>query len=151
MSAVPKVPSTDTERSVASCLPYSQQIDEHTVVTYEGDLTQTIEVQGLSFDTIGHKELDNLNQQWFSAINNIGRSPNVALWTHVERRRVRYDLSGIGYDNDLSTEFARQYAAQVRGRAALRQPFVRLPGVPAGRQQRPTGPASGSPSVRAKG
>lgn len=28
------------ERSVASCLPYSQQIDEHTVVTHEGDLTR---------------------------------------------------------------------------------------------------------------
>ncbi|RYE57877.1 MAG: conjugal transfer protein TrbE, partial [Hyphomicrobiales bacterium] len=120
MSAVPKVPATDTERSVASCLPYSQQIDEHTVVTYEGDLTQTIEVQGLSFDTIGHKELDNLNQQWFSAINNIARSSNVALWTHVERRRVRYDLSGIGYDNDLSIEFARQYA----GKFGVEQHFV---------------------------
>ncbi|MGJ7497871.1 conjugal transfer protein TrbE [Variovorax sp. RT4R15] len=115
MSAVPKIPNIKAERSVASCLPYSQQIDDHTVVTYEGDLTQTIEVQGLSFETIGHKELDNLNQQWFSAINNIARSPNVALWTHVERRRVRYDLSGIGYDNDLSTEFAKQYARKFDG------------------------------------
>ncbi|MDM0116771.1 conjugal transfer protein TrbE [Variovorax sp. J22R133] len=115
MSAVPKVPNTKAERSVASCLPYSQQIDEDTVITYEGDLTQTIEVQGLSFETIGHKELDNLNQQWFSAINNIARSPNVALWAHVERRRVRYDLSSISYDNDLSTEFARQYARKFDG------------------------------------
>lgn len=118
MSAVPnvsKVHSVKAERSVASCLPYSQQIDEHTVITYEGDLTQTIEVQGLSFETIGHKELDNLNQQWFSAINNIARSPNVALWTHVERRRVRYDLSSVSYDNDLSTEFARQYARKFDG------------------------------------
>ncbi|MEP6721268.1 MAG: conjugal transfer protein TrbE [Variovorax sp.] len=115
MSAVPKIPNVKAERSVASCLPYSQQIDDHTVVTYEGDLTQTIEVQGLSFETIGHKELDNLNQQWFSAINNVARSPNVALWTHVERRRVRYDLSGMGYDNDLSTEFAKQYARKFDG------------------------------------
>ncbi|MEJ8852144.1 conjugal transfer protein TrbE [Variovorax rhizosphaerae] len=115
MSAVLKVPNINAERSVASCLPYSQQIDAHTVVTYEGDLTQTIEVHGLSFETIGHKELDNLNQQWFSAINNIARSPNVALWTHVERRRVRYDVSGVAYDNDLSTEFARQYARKFDG------------------------------------
>lgn len=115
MAAVPKVPNIKAERSVASCLPYSQQIDDHTVVTYEGDLTQTIEVQGLSFETIGHKELDNLNQQWFSAINNIARSPNVALWTHVERRQVRYDLSRVSYDNDLSTEFAHQYARKFDG------------------------------------
>ena len=103
------------ERSVASCLPYSQPIDDHTVITHEGDLTQTIEVQGLAFETIGHRELDNLNQQWFSAINNLARSPNVALWTHVERRRVRYDFSGIDFDNDLSTEFARQYARKFDG------------------------------------
>ena len=112
---MPDVSSVETERSVANCLPYSQQIDDHTVITYEGDLTQTIEVQGLSFETIGHKELDNLNQQWFSAINNIARSPNVALWTHVERRRVRYDLTKVDYDNDLSTEFARQYARKFEG------------------------------------
>ena len=72
-------------------------------------------MQGLSFETIGHKELDNLNQQWFSAINNVARSPNVALWTHLERRRVRYDLSGVRYDNDLSAEFARQYARKFEG------------------------------------
>ncbi|CAN7486667.1 conjugal transfer protein TrbE [Variovorax sp. LjRoot290] len=109
------VPSTKAERSVASCLPYSQQIDDHTVITYEGDLTQTISVQGLSFETLGHRELDNLNQQWFSAINNIARSPNVALWTHLERRRVRYDFSDIRYDNSLSAEFARQYARKFEG------------------------------------
>ena len=105
MSAVPKGPNTKAERSVASCLPYSQQIDDHTVITYEGDLTQTISVQGVSFETLGHKELDNLNQQWFSAINNVARSPNVALWTHLERRRVRYELSGVRYDNDYCLVF----------------------------------------------
>ncbi|RYX88827.1 MAG: conjugal transfer protein TrbE [Comamonadaceae bacterium] len=115
MSALAQVPNTKAERSVASCLPYSQQIDEHTVVTYEGDLTQTIEVQGLSFETIGHRELDNHNLQWFSAINNLARSPHVALWTHIERRQVRYDLSAVAYDNPLSTEFARQYAHKFDG------------------------------------
>lgn len=114
MSALPKVPA---ERSVASCLPYSQQIDEHTVITYEGDLTETIAVHGLSYETIGHKELDSLNQQWFSAINSVARSPNVALWTHLARRRVRFDFSGVEYDNDLSTEFARQYAGKFGGEA----------------------------------
>lgn len=108
-------PGVRSERSVASCLPYSQQIDDHTVITHEGDLTQTIEVHGLSFETIGHKELDSLNQQWFSAINNIARSPNVALWTHVERRRVRYNMSKVDYDNDLSTDFARQYERKFEG------------------------------------
>lgn len=125
MSASSRLPDARAERSVASCLPYSQQIDEHTVVTHEGDLTQTIEVQGLPFETMGHRELDNLNQQWFSAVNNIARSPNVALWTHVERRRVSYDLSGISYDNDLSTEFARQYARKFEGeRHFLNRLFV---------------------------
>ncbi|WP_038214269.1 hypothetical protein [Xenophilus azovorans] len=114
MSALPKL---QAERSVASCLPYSQQIDEHTVITYEGDLTETISVHGLSYETIGHKELDSLNQQWFSAINNVARSPNVALWTHLERRRVRFDFSGVEYDNALSTEFARQYATKFGGEA----------------------------------
>ncbi|SEK16553.1 MULTISPECIES: conjugal transfer protein TrbE [unclassified Variovorax] len=113
------------ERSVASCLPYSQQIDDHTVITYEGDLTQTISVQGIAFETMGHKELDNLNQQWLAAINTMARSPHVALWTHVERRRVHVDLSGLEYDNGLSREFAQQYAAKFEGeRLFTNQLFV---------------------------
>lgn len=104
-----------TQRSVASCLPYSQQIDDHTVITYEGDLTQSISVHGVAFETIGHKELDNLNRQWFTALNSLAHSPHVALWTHVERRRVRYDLSATGHDNSLSREFARQYARKFEG------------------------------------
>lgn len=106
MSARPRRPS---ERSVASCLPYSQQIDPHTVVTYEGDVTQSISVHGLSHETMAHGELDALNRQWFSALNNLARSPNVALWTHLERRRVGFDLSDARYDNALSTDFAEAY------------------------------------------
>lgn len=117
MSASAKHLDRLSERSVASCLPYSQQIDEHTVITYDGDLTQTILVHGLPYETIGHKELDGQNQQWFSAINNIARSPNVALWTHLERRRVCFDFSGVEYDNQLSTEFARLYAGQFGDKA----------------------------------
>lgn len=109
---MPATPRTTTERSVASCLPYSQQIDEHTVITHEGDLTQTIRVHGLSFDTMGHKDLDSFNQQWFTALNNMARSPNVALWTHIEHRRVRYDTGGVVYDNAFSTQFAREYDAK---------------------------------------
>ena len=103
------------ERSVSSCLPYAQQIDQHAVITHEGDLTETIEVHGLSFETMGHGELDGLNRQWLAAINNLARTPNLALWTHVERSRVAYDLSATGYDNALSTEFARQYAQKFEG------------------------------------
>lgn len=106
MSARPHWP---VERSVAGCLPYSQQIDAHTVVTYEGDVTQTIAVHGLSHETMGNVELDGLNRQWFSALNNLARSPNVALWTHLERRRVHFDLSQAQYDNALSAEFATTY------------------------------------------
>jgi type IV secretion system protein VirB4 len=103
------------ERSVASCLPYSQQIDEHTVVTHEGDVTRTIALQGVAFETIGHRELDGLNQQWLAAINNVARSPHVALWTHVERRQVHHDVSAVAYDNALSREFAKQYAGKFEG------------------------------------
>jgi type IV secretion system protein VirB4 len=107
--------SHSAERSVASCLPYAQQIDRHTVVTYEGDLTQTISVHGISHDTLGHRTLDGLNQQWLSAMNSFATRPNVALWTHVERRRVQYDFSDLRFDNALSTEFARQYAQGFAG------------------------------------
>jgi len=102
---------TSTEKALAEALPYSQQIDDNTVITYEGDLTQTLRLQGIPFETIGHVELNGRTQTWRANLNAIGRTSGVALWTHIVRKAVRYDQSRIEYDNSLSTEFARQYSA----------------------------------------
>lgn len=108
MSALPSAIRGRT--SVASALPYSQQISDDTVITYEGDLTSTIRLQGIPFQTMGKDQLDSRSTNWWANLNSMSRDSSVALWAHIVHSRVQYDNEGITYDNPFSTEFARQYA-----------------------------------------
>ena len=77
------------EVSDASQLPYSQQISQTIVVTEAGDYTATLQVHGISFDTMTNAEIDGLNRTWLSAIHTALASPNHALWTHIVRTRQK--------------------------------------------------------------
>lgn len=100
------------QKAVASAVPYSQQISPTSVITYEGDLTETIQLLGIPFETIGNKDLDASSTTWFANLTTMMRDGGLAFWTHIVRRRISYDMAKIGYDNYFSTEFAKQYAAK---------------------------------------
>lgn len=104
-------------KSVASALPYSQQIGEHSVITYEGDVTQTVQLHGLPFSTMDDAALNDRTSAWFATINSLGRTPGMALWSHVCRRRISYDQSHVEYDNPLSAELGRALAEKNAARA----------------------------------
>lgn len=95
---------------ISTQLPYSQQTNDTTVRTYERDFTRTIKLQGVPFETLGAGELNGLNQQWLYSLNNLAKNGKVALWSHIVRKQIEYDVSDIEYDNPLSTEFAKQFA-----------------------------------------
>ena len=75
------------EISVASQLPYSQQISPTVVVTEAGDYTTTIQIHGVSFATMNHSMVDGLNRTWLNAINTTLATPNHAMWTHIVRTK----------------------------------------------------------------
>lgn len=97
------------QKGVATAIPYSQQISPNTVITYEGDLTETIQLQGIPFETMGNTDLDGRNDNWFANVTSIAKDDGVALWTHIVRRKISYDMSSVEYDNHFSTEFAKAY------------------------------------------
>lgn len=105
------------EQTATGHIPYSRQYDAHTCGTVDGDLTQTIRLAGIPFETLSADEINGFSRQWFSAINTLGaKNTRVALWTHVVRRKIHYDISGIDYDNWFSAQLGRQYAERLAAR-----------------------------------
>lgn len=108
------ISTNDRERTATDHIPYSRQYDKHTCGTVNGDLTQTIQIAGIAFETLSNEEINGFSRQWFSAINTLGaKSTRAALWTHMVRRKINYDMSRIEYDNWFSTELGRQYGARI--------------------------------------
>jgi type IV secretion system protein VirB4 len=81
------------EIMAAERVPYVAHVAPHIVRTTLGDYLQTFRLGGAGFETNDDAELNN----WHERLNVLWRniaSPNVALWTHVIRRRAQ--IGSIG-------------------------------------------------------
>lgn len=101
------------EVSVASALPYRQQISHDTVITDAGDYVSTLQLHGVSFDTMSNALLDSLNSGWLNTLNGTLASPNHACWTHIVRTRQKEVMVDADYDNYFSQEFMKAYNARL--------------------------------------
>jgi type IV secretion system protein VirB4 len=80
------------ELLAAERVPYDAHVAPHIVRTSLGDYLQTFRLGGAGFETNDDSEVNN----WHERLNVLWRniaSPNVALWTHVIRRRA--PLAGL--------------------------------------------------------
>lgn len=106
--------SISKEESATKYIPYDVPLDAHTCSTSDWDVLRTIKVQGVPFETLSTESANVLSRQLFSTLNSLGaKSTRVALWTHLVRRKINYDLSEIRYDNYFSQQLNEQYAARL--------------------------------------
>ncbi len=100
------------ELTAASQIPYTAQVAPTVVKTRQGDYLQTFCVAGASFDAADTSSLNN----WHERLNILWRniaSPQVALWTHLVRRRE------LAYpDGACPPGFAQALEARYRARLA---------------------------------
>ena len=99
IQSTPVFPKRDAllrrEFLISSQIPYTAQVSEHVVRTKWGDYVQVFRLAGASFESADDSELNNWHERLAIAWRNIA-SPNVALWTHVIRRRERsYPRRGV--------------------------------------------------------
>ena len=76
------------ELPAASRIPYAAHVRSDIVRTSNGDYVQAFKLTGASFETADDEVLNN----WHERLNVLWRnvaSPQVALWTHIVRRRRR--------------------------------------------------------------
>lgn len=102
------------ELSAAEHIPFSAQVSESVVRTSLCDYIQVFRLQGLGFETADDEQLNG----WHERLNILWRniaSPNVALWTHVLRRRdptLAPVAGGSGFAARLHDRYRGGLAAQ---------------------------------------
>ena len=76
-------------------IPYTAHLSEHVVRTKWGDFVQVFRIGGASFESADDAQINNWHERLSIAWRNLA-SPNLAIWTHVIRRRERsYPRWGI--------------------------------------------------------
>ncbi|HEY2465234.1 MAG TPA: hypothetical protein VGI32_14345, partial [Steroidobacteraceae bacterium] len=90
MAALRRPSTLQREMSAAERIPYAAHVAQSIVRTAFGDYVQAFRLGGASFETSDDADLNN----WHERLNVLWRNiatPNVALWTHIIRRRARIE------------------------------------------------------------
>jgi type IV secretion system protein VirB4 len=92
-------------------IPYSAHVDPKVVATKAGDFIQTFRLGGASFESADDEMLNNWHERLNVTWRNIA-SPNLALWSHIIRRRC---LAGAGKASGagFADQLARRYQARM--------------------------------------
>ena len=95
-------------------IPYTAHVSPEIVATKAGDLLQTFRLAGASFESADDETLNNWHERLNVTWRNIA-SPNVALWSHVIRRRRKAsspDSSGKGFADQLAHRYQTRLAGE---------------------------------------
>jgi len=93
------------EITAADRIPYTAHVAPSVVRTAFGDYVQVFRLAGASFESNDDEQLNN----WHERLNVLWRNiagPNVALWTHVIRRRARIAVGAGGMKRQPARLFA---------------------------------------------
>ncbi|HUK03265.1 MAG TPA: VirB4 family type IV secretion/conjugal transfer ATPase [Steroidobacteraceae bacterium] len=102
------------EPKLASMLPYAALVSPTVVHTRLGDYVQCFRIGGASFESADDEQLNAWHERLNVLWRNIG-SPQVALWSHVVRRRERpaiLDDSQRGFASTLTRKYRQRLAAE---------------------------------------
>ena len=106
------------ERNAAEYIPYAAHVAERVVCTSSGDYLQAFRLGGASFESADDDQLNN----WHERLNVLWRnlaSPDLALWTHVIRRRERAALRSVPQLPGFAQALAARYAARLAGETLM--------------------------------
>lgn len=100
------------ELTAAERIPYTTHVSDTVLKTAYGDYVQVLKLAGASFESADDETLNT----WHERLNVLWRNiatPQVALWTHVVRRRERQTVA-----DDLPGSFAGDLETKYRARLA---------------------------------
>jgi len=103
------------EFTAAERIPYTAHVSETVVRTRDGAYLQALRLGGASFECADDVELNT----WHERLNVLWRnlaSPNIAIWTHVIRRRDTTLMTAAAGSGAQSPSFATALADRYRAR-----------------------------------
>ena len=95
-------------------VPYTAHVSEQVIRTKWGDYVQVFKISGASFESADDEQLNNWHERLAIALRNVA-SPNVALWTHVIRRRERAYPEGSfaeGFASELNAHYRERLSGE---------------------------------------
>ncbi|MGO9596222.1 MAG: VirB4 family type IV secretion/conjugal transfer ATPase [Steroidobacteraceae bacterium] len=92
-------------------IPYAAHVAAEVIVTRAGDYVQTFRLSGASFESADDETLNNWHERLNVTWRNIA-TPNVALWTHLVRRRDVSELGAVT-GTSFADRLARRYQARL--------------------------------------
>jgi type IV secretion system protein VirB4 len=96
-------------------IPYASHVAPELVVTERGDYVQTLRLGGASFESEDDETLNNWHERLNVTWRNIA-SPNVAIWTHLIRRREvpqGKSVRGPGFAERLVRRYQERLATEI--------------------------------------
>ncbi|HXS28562.1 MAG TPA: VirB4 family type IV secretion/conjugal transfer ATPase [Steroidobacteraceae bacterium] len=105
------------ESEIAQRIPYTAQVAPGVVKTVFGDYVQMWRLSGASFQSTDDVELNS----WHEHLNVLWRniaSPQVAVWTHLVRRREQIG-SGLENEEGFAASLARRYRRRLSGETLM--------------------------------
>jgi type IV secretion system protein VirB4 len=114
VAAVNRAAALRREPAASERIPYTAHVADEIVVTRAGEYVQTLKLAGASFESADDEDLNNWHERLNVTWRNIA-SPNVALWTHLIRRRATPHLSpiaGFGFADRLASKYHERLKTQ---------------------------------------
>ncbi|PZQ77694.1 MAG: VirB4 family type IV secretion/conjugal transfer ATPase [Variovorax paradoxus] len=102
------------EVSAAAMIPLVAHVDEHVARTRAGDYVQTLRLSGASFESADDEDINSWHERLNVTYRNIG-SPNIAIWTHVVRRRETGYPAGrtvAGFADEVERRYRQKMAGE---------------------------------------
>ncbi|MBS0425915.1 MAG: VirB4 family type IV secretion/conjugal transfer ATPase [Proteobacteria bacterium] len=102
------------EVSAAAMIPLVAHVDEHVARTRAGDYVQTLRLSGASFESADDDDINSWHERLNVTYRNIG-SPNIAIWTHVVRRRETGYPAGrtvTGFADEVERRYRQKMAGE---------------------------------------
>ncbi|MDM0108029.1 VirB4 family type IV secretion/conjugal transfer ATPase [Variovorax sp. J22R24] len=100
------------EVGAAAMIPLVAHVHEHVARTRAGDYVQTLRLAGASFESADDEDINSWHERLNVLLRNLA-SPNLALWTHVIRRReTAYPVGRTvaGFAHELEQRYRRKMA-----------------------------------------
>ncbi len=95
------------EAAAATQLPYVAHVAPNLIKTSSGQYLQSLRLGGVSFETVDDVVLNDWHERLNALWRNIA-SPNLALWTHLIRRRLSGSVA-LGEANNFAEHLHRRY------------------------------------------
>lgn len=102
------------EVRAAAMIPLAAHVDLHVARTSAGDYVQTLRLGGASFESADDEDINSWHERLNILLRNIA-SPNLALWTHVIRRRESSYPHGRtvpGFAREVEEHYRRRMASE---------------------------------------